>query len=130
MTTPTTHCGRCHTCGTRLILVLDGEEWCKTCGHYRRYRSHGWSSGVGENSPCPQPAAEPAMYTPLLDDAAGDYSAGYHSPIYDELYPDWSQRERNFRTNGNTDRMATEVIWLNPAAVRALGGQQLSLFGD
>jgi len=24
--------------------VLDGEEWCETCGAYRRYRSHGWTA--------------------------------------------------------------------------------------
>lgn len=54
--------------------------------------------------------------------------SGYHSPLYAELYPDWQQHERDFRTNGNTDRMATETLWLNPAAVRARDGQQLSLF--
>lgn len=49
---PKRHCGRCHTCGTRLIPVLDGEEYCPKCDAYRRYRSHGWAAGVGENSPC------------------------------------------------------------------------------
>jgi uncharacterized Zn finger protein (UPF0148 family) len=48
----TLNCGRCHTCGTKLRIVLDGEEWCPTCGQYRRYRSHGWARGVAEESPC------------------------------------------------------------------------------
>ncbi len=42
------HCGHCHTCGTPLHKVLDGEEWCPICGMYRRYRSHGWASEVAE----------------------------------------------------------------------------------
>ncbi len=49
-------CQRCHQCGTRLRLVLDGEEWCPTCQTFRRYRSHGWSRGAGtasEQAPCP-----------------------------------------------------------------------------
>lgn len=46
------NCGRCHECGTKLRSVLDGEEWCRTCGAYRRYRSHGWGRN-GDNSPCP-----------------------------------------------------------------------------
>ena len=50
-------CGKCHTCGTALRFVLDGEEWCPTCGTYRRYRSHGWVGPDAEHSPCP----------PLLD---------------------------------------------------------------
>lgn len=36
------YCGHCHTCGTKLREVLDGEEWCPVCQTYRRYRSHGW----------------------------------------------------------------------------------------
>ncbi len=44
------YCGRCHTCGTKLKVVLDGEEWCPKCKQYRRYRSHGWAQG--EDSPC------------------------------------------------------------------------------
>lgn len=43
------YCGLCHTCGTQLIVVLDGEEWCPRCRCYRRYRSHGWS-GVDSES--------------------------------------------------------------------------------
>ena len=37
------YCGRCHTCGTPLKRVLDGEEWCAECRVYRRYWSHGWA---------------------------------------------------------------------------------------
>lgn len=53
-------CGKCHTCGTALRFVLDGEEWCPTCGAYRRYRSHGWAGPDAEQSPCPQSSAVPA----------------------------------------------------------------------
>lgn len=56
--------------------------------------------------------------------------SSYHSPLYDELYPDWQQHERDFRTNGNTGRMATEVLWLNPAAHAARAGRQLPLFKE
>jgi len=45
-------CGRCHTCGEPLRLVLDGEEWCDDCQTYRRYRSHGWG-GFGLPGCCP-----------------------------------------------------------------------------
>jgi hypothetical protein len=38
------NCGRCHTCGTVLRVVLDGEEWCPYCQTYRRYRAHGWAT--------------------------------------------------------------------------------------
>lgn len=44
-----TFCGKCHTCGTLLNTVLDGEEWCAKCGHYRRYPSHGWTAYGGWN---------------------------------------------------------------------------------
>lgn len=37
-------CGKCHSCGTVLRCVLDGEEYCDTCAEYRRYPSHGWSA--------------------------------------------------------------------------------------
>ena len=48
-------CGRCHTCGKVLNIVLDGEEWCPYCKTYRRYRSHGWAAGCGDPNPyCPQ----------------------------------------------------------------------------
>ncbi len=34
-------CKTCHTCGTALRIVLDGEEWCDTCQTYQRPASHG-----------------------------------------------------------------------------------------
>lgn len=37
------NCGKCHTCGTDLKHVLDGEEYCPICETYRRYQSHGWN---------------------------------------------------------------------------------------
>ena len=49
-------CGRCHQCGTTLINVLDGEEWCPTCKTYRRYPSHGWAISActdAEENACP-----------------------------------------------------------------------------
>lgn len=41
------NCGRCHACGAKVRLVLDGEEWCDECERYQRPRSHGWSSDDG-----------------------------------------------------------------------------------
>lgn len=81
----TTNCGHCHTCGTKLRSVLDGEEWCNHCGAYRRYTSHGWAAAAtvrGDNSPCPAPAATPAAepeYTLLFDTAEG-----YHAEWVDD----------------------------------------------
>ena len=49
-------CCKCHTCGTRLRIVLDGEEWCPTCETYWRYHSHGWTGGRYSEPPdegCP-----------------------------------------------------------------------------
>lgn len=60
---PKRDCGHCHTCGSPLKRVADGEEWCAACGAYRRYRSHGWSSGasgVADEEMCPQPGAGPS----------------------------------------------------------------------
>lgn len=73
-------CNKCHTCGTPLRIVLDGEEWCPVCGQYRRYNSHGWAGG--ENSPCP-----PA------DDFIATYTKAQFLALTDEdahpLYPTW-----------------------------------------
>jgi hypothetical protein len=44
----TTHCRLCHTCGSPLRQVLDGEEWCDACGCYRRYVSHGFVHVMNE----------------------------------------------------------------------------------
>ena len=53
-----THCGKCHTCGTRLQPVLDGESWCQECETYRRYPAHGWVAGPGndKDNRCPPTA--------------------------------------------------------------------------
>lgn len=40
--------------------------------------------------------------------------AGYASPLYDELYPDWQRVECRAYADGAQER--TEVLWLNPAA--------------
>lgn len=39
------NCGLCHTCGTPIKIVLDGEEWCPKCDAYQRPRVHGWVWG-------------------------------------------------------------------------------------
>ena len=44
--------------------------------------------------------------------------AGYPSPLYDALYPDWTQVTRKNRTCVNGER--TESLWLSPRTVTAL----------
>lgn len=44
--------------------------------------------------------------------------SGYHSALYDELYSDWTKRERGHLADGARKRV--EVLWLNPATVAAL----------
>ena len=46
-------CSRCHACGGKIRIVLDGEEYCPTCGQYQRPVAHGWAFIHGDNSPCP-----------------------------------------------------------------------------
>lgn len=46
------NCKHCHSCGTKLRIVLDGEEWCDVCQTYRRYKSHGWGSAGDGNWEC------------------------------------------------------------------------------
>ena len=41
-------CKSCHTCGTAVRVVLDGEEWCDTCQTYQRPASHGWGRFPGQ----------------------------------------------------------------------------------
>jgi DNA adenine methylase len=44
--------------------------------------------------------------------------SGYPCALYDlELYPDWERHERKHLADGARER--TEVVWLNPACVRA-----------
>ena len=38
------HSMKCHGCGNRVRIVLDGEEWCDKCQTYQRPVTHGWSS--------------------------------------------------------------------------------------
>lgn len=48
------NCGRCHTCGQPVLIVLDGVEWCPhTCLIYQWPLSHGW--------PNPAPTADEAL---------------------------------------------------------------------
>lgn len=65
-----TNCGHCHTCGTPLRTVLDGEEWCATCQAYRRYPSHGWGRSActdRDDRGCPpRPAALAPPVPPVL----------------------------------------------------------------
>ena len=37
------HSMKCHSCGGRVRIVLDGEEWCPRCETYQRPVPHGWS---------------------------------------------------------------------------------------
>lgn len=52
--------------------------------------------------------------------------SGYPSPAYDTALPDWHRVERVAMADGARKR--TEVLWINPAAVGALGHGPL--FGD
>lgn len=49
---------------------------------------------------------------------------GYHNPIYDRL--GWETREQKALADGARER--TEVLWLNPACIKAQS--QMSLFGS
>lgn len=46
--------------------------------------------------------------------------SGYDGELYQELFGDWTRLERQVRTNGNSEIMATESLWLNPVAREAL----------
>lgn len=50
--------------------------------------------------------------------------SGYNCELYEDLFGDWQRIDRDFRTNGNAGRLATESIWLNPATVDALARQE------
>ncbi len=47
--------------------------------------------------------------------------SGYPDPLYDEVLPDWRRVERDTFADGARPRR--EVLWINPAADRALGGR-------
>lgn len=53
--------------------------------------------------------------------------SGYDCELYRDLFGDWQRYQRDVRTNSNTSRMATETLWLNPAASAARNIGQLSL---
>lgn len=52
--------------------------------------------------------------------------SGYPHPLYDDALPDWRRVERQALADGARKR--TEVLWMNPACVRALEAEQPSLF--
>lgn len=54
--------------------------------------------------------------------------SGYDCDLYQELFGNWMRLDRDFRTNGNAVDMATESLWLNPAAVAARDNSDLPLF--
>lgn len=47
--------------------------------------------------------------------------SGYHSELYDRLYPHWHREERKALADGAAERV--EVLWFNAAAKRALDAQ-------
>jgi uncharacterized Zn finger protein (UPF0148 family) len=57
------NCGKCHTCGTKLQIVLDGEEWCPSCEQYKRYNTHGFPVKALETAlnSCPELSDYEAM---------------------------------------------------------------------
>lgn len=62
------NCGHCHTCGTALNRVLDGEEWCPACNSYRRYHSHGFAVAVANPNSAECPPHAPSRFRYRLTD--------------------------------------------------------------
>lgn len=56
--------------------------------------------------------------------------SGYDGDLYQELFGAWRRFDRDFRTNGNSRRMARESLWLNPPAQAALEKEQMPLFSS
>lgn len=78
------HCGHCHTCGDPLRTVLDGEQWCDTCGLYRRYVSHGFAGNdTAEPDQCEADSFEAAEKIAAGTGAAGVWAtiAGSWAPL-------------------------------------------------
>ncbi len=51
-----TTCGRCHTCGRPITIILDEEEYCAFDQQYQRPLAHGWKNDQPsevEQRPCP-----------------------------------------------------------------------------
>lgn len=51
------NCGKCHTCGTALLvghITRDGKkvDWCPGCQASRVYESHGWKGLFIETTAC------------------------------------------------------------------------------
>jgi DNA adenine methylase len=46
--------------------------------------------------------------------------SGYHSDLYDELYKDWTRREKETRANGHGKRI--EVLWMKGIDLGLFGG--------
>lgn len=47
-----TGCGRCHTCGTELV-VSEHTQYCMKCNQTKNYRSH-TGRASGDMGPCPR----------------------------------------------------------------------------
>lgn len=83
-------CGFCHDCGAKLRHVLDGEEWCDGCKAYRRYPSHGWTSG---------PCSDTDTVCPP------------------RMYPNWESAEAAME-RGETVRIEMEPLQIDPALLQ------------
>lgn len=69
------NCKLCHECGAELREVLDGEEWCDKCKEYKRYASHGWKGGTGEDG-CPTMPELDAVVLQWAKNTLTDYDNG------------------------------------------------------
>lgn len=77
MTTPSS-CGRCHTCGGPILLILEINEWCPRDGQYQRPMSHGWTN------PAPTAAeARPCSALSSPDEGAPPSAPGSDSCLFD-----------------------------------------------
>lgn len=63
-----------------------------------------------------------AMATTLRGAEGMIVLSGYHNILYDELFADWFQVEREARADGQ--RLRTEVLWLNASAHERLEAQR------
>jgi len=86
-------CGYCHECSSELQKCLDGEEYCQSCGQYKRYRSHGWASACGDPE-CPKnggavsPVKKEASPPSILYDGINDYDYGPFVAKQESAEPD------------------------------------------
>jgi hypothetical protein len=56
-------CRLCHECGEPLDHIK-GDDYCRVCGQYKRYVSHGWPAN-GVDSPC-EKANDDGEYRPAI----------------------------------------------------------------